>query len=121
MANLFVTSGDFQAATALYENVISQKQNVHGEFSVATAKTVNDYAVILAKNGRMDDALARYEKARATYERALDGLPPPMSWLNHGESAAKCGFDMAQHGAHKFEHCIDQIQKGRCCGCHQLV
>ena len=121
MANLFVTSGDFQAATALYENVISRKQSVHGEFSVATAKTVNDYAVILAKNGRMDDALARYEKARATYERALDGLPPPMSWLNHGESAAKCGFDMAQHGAHKFEHCIDQIQKGRCCGCHQLV
>ena len=95
MANLFVTSGDFQAATALYENVISRKQTVHGEFSVATAKTINDYAVILAKNGRMDDALARYEKARATYERALDGLPPSMSWLNHGESAAKCGFDMA--------------------------
>jgi len=95
MANLFVTSGDFQAATALYENVISRKQNVHGEYSVATAKTINDYAVILAKNGRMDDALARYEKARATYEQALDGLPPSMSWLNHGESAAKCGFDMA--------------------------
>lgn len=95
MANLFVTSGDFQAATALYENVISRKQSVHGEFSVATAKTINDYAVILAKNGRMDDALARYEKARSTYEQALDGLPPSMSWLNHGESAAKCGFDMA--------------------------
>lgn len=95
MANLFVTSGDFQAATALYENVISRKKSVHGEFSVATAKTINDYAVILAKNGRMDDALARYEQATATYERALDGLPPSMSWLNHGESAAKCGFDMA--------------------------
>ena len=95
MANLFVTSGDFQAATALYENVISRKQSVHGEFSVATAKTINDYAVILAKNGRMDDALARYEKARATYEQALDGLPASMSWLNHGESAAKCGFDMS--------------------------
>ena len=95
MANLFVTSGDFQAATALYENVISRKANVHGEFSVATAKTINDYAVILAKNGRMDDALARYEKSRYTYDRALEGLPPSMSWLNHGESAAKCGFDMA--------------------------
>jgi len=95
MANLFVTSGDFQAATALYENVISRKASVHGEFSVATAKTINDYAVILAKNGRMDDALARYEKSRVTYERALEGLPPSMSWLNHGESAAKCGFDMA--------------------------
>ena len=95
MANLFVTSGDFQAATALYENVISRKQSVHGEFSVATAKTINDYAVILAKNGRMDDALARYEKARSTYEHALDGLPSSMSWLNHGESAAKCGFDMS--------------------------
>jgi len=95
MANLFVTSGDFQAATALYENVISRKQSVHGEFSVATAKTINDYAVILAKNGRMDDALARYEKARFTYEQALDGLPSSMSWLNHGESAAKCGFDMS--------------------------
>ncbi|KAL7552348.1 hypothetical protein ACHAWF_015590, partial [Thalassiosira exigua] len=95
MANLFVTSGDFQAATALYENVIGRRQAVHGEFSVATAKTINDYAVALAKNGRMDDALARYEKARVTYERALDGLPPSMSWLNHGESAAKCGFDMS--------------------------
>lgn len=95
MANLFVTSGDFQAATALYENVINRKQSVHGESSVATAKTINDYAVILAKNGRMDDALARYEMARATYEKALNGLPPSMSWLNHGESAAKCGFDMA--------------------------
>ena len=95
MANLFVTSGDFQAATALYENVISRKASVHGEFSVATAKTINDYAVILAKNGRMDDALARYEKSRFTYDRALEGLPPSMSWLNHGESAAKCGFDMA--------------------------
>lgn len=95
MANLFVTSGDFQAATALYENVISRKQSVHGDYSVATAKIINDYAVILAKNGRMDDALARYEKARATYERALEGLPPSMSWLNHGESAAKCGFDTA--------------------------
>eukprot|EP00985_Skeletonema_marinoi_P003358 scaffold1436_cov130-Skeletonema_marinoi.AAC.1 len=95
MANLFVTSGDFQAATALYENVISRKASVHGEFSVATAKTINDYAVILAKNGRMDDALARYESSRFTYDRALEGLPPSMSWLNHGESAAKCGFDMA--------------------------
>jgi len=95
MANLFVTTGDFQAASALYENVISRKQSVHGEFSVATAKTINDYAVILAKNGRMEDALRRYEKARSTYERALDGLPPSMSWLNHGESAAKCGFDTA--------------------------
>ncbi|KAL7432471.1 hypothetical protein ACHAXM_003131 [Skeletonema potamos] len=95
MANLFVTSGDFQAATALYENVISRKASVHGEFSVATAKTINDYAVILAKNGRMDDALARYERSRYTYERALEGLSPSMSWLNHGESAAKCGFDMA--------------------------
>jgi tetratricopeptide (TPR) repeat protein len=95
MANLFVTSGDFQAATALYENVISRKQTVHGEFSVATAKTINDCAVILAKNNRMDDALIRYEMARMTYERALDGLPLSMSWLNHGESAAKCGFDMA--------------------------
>ena len=95
MANLFVTSGDFQAASALYENVISRKQKVHGEFSVATAKTINDCAVIFAKNGRMDDALARYEKARITYERALAGLPFAMSWLNHGESAAKCGFDMA--------------------------
>jgi tetratricopeptide (TPR) repeat protein len=95
MANLFVTSGDFQAATALYENVISRKASVHGEFSFATAKTINDYAVILAKNGRMDDALARYEKSRFTYERALEGLPSSMSWLNHGESAAKCGFDMA--------------------------
>ena len=95
MANLFVTSGDFQAATALYENVISRKASVHGEFSVATAKTINDFAVILAKNGRMDDALARYEKSRFTYDRALEGLPPSMSWLNHGESAAKCGFDMA--------------------------
>ncbi len=95
MANLFVTSGDFQAATALYENVISRKKSVHGEFSVVTGKTINDYAVILAKNGRMDDALARYEQATATYERALEGLPPSMSWLNHGESAAKCGFDMA--------------------------
>ncbi len=95
MANLFVTSGDFQAATALYENVISRKASVHGEFSVATAKTINDYAVILAKNGRMDDALARYDKSRVTYEMALEGLPPSMSWLNHGESSAKCGFDMA--------------------------
>lgn len=95
MANLFVTSGDFQAATALYENVISRKKSVHGEFSVVTAKTINDYAVILAKNGRMDDALTRYEQATATYKRALEGLPPSMSWLNHGESAAKCGFDMA--------------------------
>lgn len=95
MANLFVTTGDFQAATALYENVISRKQTVHGEYSVATAKTINDCAVILAKNGRMEDALGRYEKARKTYERALAGLPPSMSWLNHGESAAKCGFDMA--------------------------
>ena len=95
MANLFVTTGDFQAATALYENVISRKQSVHGEYSVATAKTINDCAVILAKNGRMEDALGRYEKARKTYERALAGLPPSMSWLNHGESAAKCGFDMA--------------------------
>ena len=95
MANLFVTSGDFQAATALYENVISRKRSVHGENSVATAKTINDYAVILAKNGKMNDALTRYEMARSTYEAALNGLPPSMSWLNHGESAAKCGFDMA--------------------------
>lgn len=95
MANLFVTNGDFQAATALYENVISRKRSVHGDNSIATAKTINDYAVILAKNGKMNDALSRYEMARSTYVAALNGLPPSMSWLNHGESASKCGFDMA--------------------------
>ena len=63
--------------------------------SVATGKIVNDYTVSLAKNGRMDDALVKYGKTRATYDQALNGLPPTMTWLNHGEFAAKFGCDMA--------------------------
>ena len=58
-------------------------------------KTVNDYTVSLTQNGRMDDALVKYGKTHATYDQALNGLPPSMTWLNHGEFAAKFGCDVA--------------------------
>ena len=50
-----------------YDEVIGIKQKVYGNESIDVAKTINDYAIILAKNNRMSESLRQYEVARCVY------------------------------------------------------
>ena len=96
MANLLVDVGDWAKAEVTYDEVIELKRSVCGNNSVPVAKTINDYAVVLAKHGRTDDALRYYEEAKATYElvaKAGDSV----SFLSQAESGdiiGKCSFDV---------------------------
>jgi tetratricopeptide (TPR) repeat protein len=67
MAALLVDSGDWDNATLKYDEVISMKREVYGSESVVVAKTINDYAIVLAKNSRMSESLRQYEIARDVY------------------------------------------------------
>jgi tetratricopeptide (TPR) repeat protein len=88
LASLLVDVGEIEKAESMFEEVISMKKTVYGKDSVPVAKTVNSYAILLAKHGRMTQALRNYEEAKATYEAA----PPPL--FQDLEFDIKCKYDV---------------------------
>jgi tetratricopeptide (TPR) repeat protein len=88
LASLLVDIGDIRKAEAMFEEVIAMKQTVYGDSSVPVAKTINNYAILLAKHGRMNDALRHYDVARATYMKA------PPSIIVDPEFEIKCNYDV---------------------------
>lgn len=88
LASLLVDIGDLRKAEAMFEEVISMKQTVYGEMSVPVAKTINNYAILLAKHGRMTEALRHYDIARTTYMKA------PPSLIVDPEFEIKCNYDV---------------------------
>lgn len=67
IATLLVDSGDWEHATLKYDEVISMRQKAYGNESISVAKSMNEYAVVLAKHNRMSEALRQYETARDVY------------------------------------------------------
>merc|ERR1712151_1015180 len=88
LAALLVDIGDMDKADSMFEEVIAMKMSVYGEHSVPVAKTINSYAILLAKHGRMNQAMGNYEAAKATYEMA----PPPL--IYDAEFEIKCNYDV---------------------------
>jgi tetratricopeptide (TPR) repeat protein len=88
LASLLVDIGDLRKAESLFEEVIAMKKAVYGEKSIPVAKTINSYAILLAKHGRMSDALRNYDMAMATYTSAPPGI------VSDPESDAKTGYDV---------------------------
>lgn len=88
LASLLVDLGDIEKAQSMYEEVITMRKAVYGEFSVPVAKTINSYAILLAKHGRMNVALTNYEKAKDTYNAA----PRPL--IRDPEFEIKCQYDV---------------------------
>ena len=90
--------GDWAKAETKYEEVISLKKSVYGSKSLPAAKTVNDYAVVLAKHGRLEEALRQYEEARGIYEALLKLEKNQdlhlLASFDFGESANLFSFDM---------------------------
>jgi tetratricopeptide (TPR) repeat protein len=64
------------------------KRSVHGANSVIVAKAINNYAILLAKHGRMNEALVHYQSAMDTYAAASQ----PM--IRDPEFELKCNYDM---------------------------
>lgn len=87
LASLLVDIGDVRKAESMFEEVISMKQTVYGDNSVPVAKTINSYAILLAKHGRMNDALRNYDVAKETYRR----VPQPL--IVDPEFMVKCNYD----------------------------
>jgi tetratricopeptide (TPR) repeat protein len=88
LASLLVDIGDIRKAESMFEEVISMKQTVYGDNSVPVAKTINSYAILLAKHGRMNDALRHYDIAKATYRH----VPEPL--FVDPEFDVKCNYDV---------------------------
>lgn len=88
LASLLVDIGDIRKAESMFEEVISMKRTVYGESSVPVAKTINSYAILLAKHGRMKDALKNYELAKSTYSNA------PTAIIVDPEFEIKCQYDV---------------------------
>ena len=88
LASLLVDIGDVRKAESMFEEVISMKQAVYGDNAVPVARTINNYAILLAKHGRLEDALRNYGIARATYLRR----PPPT--ILDPEFEIKCSYDI---------------------------
>ena len=88
LASLLVDLGDMEKAQSMFEEVISMRKIVYGEHCVAVAKTINAYAILLAKHGRMDVALQNYEAAKATY------MAVPNLLIRDPEFEIKCKYDV---------------------------
>eukprot|EP00934_Nitzschia_sp_Nitz4_P006786 Nitzschia sp. Nitz4//scaffold15_size197535//57988//62594//NITZ4_001570-RA/size197535-augustus-gene-0.223-mRNA-1//-1//CDS//3329537691//6776//frame0 len=88
LASLLVDLGDMEKAQSMFEEVISMRKTVYGDHCVPVAKTINAYAILLAKHGRMDVALQNYEGAKTTYQ-----LVPPQL-VRDPEFEIKCKYDV---------------------------
>lgn len=88
LASLLVDLGDMDKAQSMFEEVISMRKTVHGEHCVPVAKTINAYAILLAKHGRMQLALRNYEASKETY----DAVPPQL--VRDPEFDIKCKYDV---------------------------
>jgi tetratricopeptide (TPR) repeat protein len=88
LASLLVDLGDMEKAQSMFEEVIMMRKSVYGDNCVAVAKTINAYAILLAKHGRMNAALQNYEAAKATYE----AVPPQL--IFDPEFDVKCKYDV---------------------------
>jgi tetratricopeptide (TPR) repeat protein len=88
LASLLVDLGDMEKAQSMFEEVITMRKSVYGDNCVPVAKTINAYAILLAKHGRMNAALQNYEAAKATYE----AVPPPL--IHDPEFDIKCKYDI---------------------------
>jgi tetratricopeptide (TPR) repeat protein len=88
LASLLVDLGDMEKAQSMFEEVITMRKMVYGDNCVPVAKTINAYAILLAKHGRMNVALQNYEAAKATYE----AVPPQL--ICDPEFDIKCKYDI---------------------------
>jgi tetratricopeptide (TPR) repeat protein len=88
LASLLVDLGDMEKAQSMFEEVISMRKRVYGENCVPVAKTINSYAILQAKHGRMNQALQNYEAAKRTYQ----SVPSPL--IEDPEFDIKCKYDV---------------------------
>jgi tetratricopeptide (TPR) repeat protein len=88
LASLLVDLGDMNKAQSMYQEVISMRKTVYGENNVQVAKTINAYAILLAKHGQMNVALQNYEAAKETYMN----VPTPL--IRDPEFEIKCKYDV---------------------------
>ncbi|KAL3917581.1 MAG: hypothetical protein SGILL_004646 [Bacillariaceae sp.] len=88
LASLLVDLGDMEKAQSMFVEVITMRKSVFGESSVPVAKTINAYAILLAKHGRMNAALQNYEAAKDTYEAV------PAQLIRDPEFDIKCKYDI---------------------------
>ena len=88
LASLLVDLGDMDKAQSMFEEVISMRKNVYGEHCVSVAKTINAYAILLAKHGKMNLALQNYEAAKLTYDSV------PAQLIKDPEHDVKCKYDV---------------------------
>ena len=65
---LLVESGEWDEAMVKYKHIINAHKAVYGPRSLPVAKTVNDFAVVLAKHRKLSEALQQYEISRGIYE-----------------------------------------------------
>ena len=93
LASLLVDVGEIEKAESMFEEIISMKKTVYGKDSVPVAKTINSYAILLAKHGRMTQALQNYEDAKSTYEAS------PPSPFQDVEFDIKCLLPFCQKRA----------------------
>lgn len=70
MAALLADLGDYSKAEARYESVIRIRRSLYGNMNPSVARTLNDYAVVLAKHGKINEAIMQYQEARAAFEGA---------------------------------------------------
>jgi len=68
MAYLLIENGEWDKAMAQYNHIVTARISVYGPHSFPVAKTVNDFAVVLAKHGKLSEALQQYETSRGIYE-----------------------------------------------------
>jgi tetratricopeptide (TPR) repeat protein len=88
LATLLVDLGEWEKANARFEDVIAKKKTIYGDGSISVAKTINSYAILLAKHSRMNEALKNYVAAKEVYEAV------PQSLLKDPEFDIKCKYDM---------------------------
>ena len=70
MAALLADLGEYAKAEARYESVIRIRRSLYGNMNPSVARTLNDYAVVLAKHGKINEAISQYKEARAAFEGA---------------------------------------------------
>lgn len=111
IATLLVDNRDWENATLKYDEVIQMKQQVYGNNSVSVAKTINAYAIILAKHNRMSESLRQYEAARNVYV-SINTLSPPQDKYSFDITLIELNIASIKSKLGNYQGALESYERG---------
>ena len=109
LASVQATTGDLEAAERLQREALSTYIAALGESAPPTVKSRSALASLLAKSGKLEDALTEAQAASALAARSLDARDPTRWTVLRSEALVLSARGDRDHASKKLREVLDQF------------